>query len=86
MRERISDGRERIPDGRGRVADLEIGRVELRRAGGMVFTSGNFAWSLCLLQIARGGSGEEVGVACVSPFQEVALFNFLEWREKQMQN
>jgi hypothetical protein len=54
-RERIPDGRERIADALGRIAErLErvsdvcgripesnIGRADLRRAGGMLFSSGN---------------------------------------------
>jgi hypothetical protein len=46
MRERIPEVRERIPDVRERIPDVEIGRADLRRAEGMVFSSGNFDQSL----------------------------------------
>jgi hypothetical protein len=72
MRERIPDVRERRAGVRERIPDGEIGREDLRRAGGMVFRSGDFDRSLVSYQSRVDESGAGFGVYHVSSFWEVA--------------
>jgi hypothetical protein len=57
---------------RERIADLEIGRADLRRAGGMVFNSGSSIGVYVSCKSNVHGSGERFGLYHVSPFWEVA--------------
>jgi hypothetical protein len=57
VRERIADGRERIPDVRERIPDLDFGRADLRRANGMVFSTGDDDFHAVPSDGSRPGSG-----------------------------
>jgi hypothetical protein len=64
MRERIPEGRERIPEGRERIAgvrerfpDLDFARADLRRVGGMAFSSGDDGFHAATSGARRAGIG-----------------------------